>query len=62
MKILIMISSNRARQDADALYKAGEGKWGTDEKTFNAIFAQRSYYQLRATFEEYHRVNHFSKQ
>lgn len=50
-----VIDRNRARQDADDLYKAGEGKWGTDEKTFNAIFARRSYYQLRATFEEYQR-------
>jgi annexin A7/11 len=53
--------SNRALQDADALYKAGAGKIGTDEKTFNAIFAQRSYYQLRATFEEYQRVNYLEK-
>jgi hypothetical protein len=50
--------SNLARQDADALHKAGAGKIGTDEKTFNAIFSRRSYYQLRATFEEYHRVNY----
>jgi hypothetical protein len=51
--------SNRACQDADALYKAGAGKWGTDERTFNAIFAQRNYYQLRATFEEYQKVKFF---
>ncbi|CAF3692708.1 unnamed protein product [Rotaria sordida] len=50
-----VIDRNRARQDAADLYKAGAGKMGTDEKTFNAIFARRSYYQLRATFEEYQR-------
>ncbi|CAF0734752.1 unnamed protein product [Adineta ricciae] len=48
-----VIDRNRARQDADDLYKAGAAKWGTDERTFNAIFSQRSYYQLRAVFEEY---------
>ncbi|CAF3852699.1 unnamed protein product [Rotaria sp. Silwood2] len=53
MGIESVIDRNRARQDADDLYKAGAGKWGTDEKTFNAIFARRNYYQLRATFEEY---------
>jgi hypothetical protein len=52
----LFFHSNRARQDADDLYKAGAGKWGTDERTFNAIFARRNYYQLRATFEEYQKV------
>jgi hypothetical protein len=53
--------SNRARQDADDLYKAGAGKWGTDEKTFNAIFSRRNYYQLRAIFEEYQNVKFLSR-
>lgn len=53
MGIESVIDRHRARQDADDLYKAGVGKWGTDERTFNAIFARRSYYQLRAMFEEY---------
>jgi hypothetical protein len=51
-----VIDRNQARQDADDLYRAGVGKWGTDEKTFNAIFSRRSYYQLRAMFEEYQKV------
>lgn len=59
---MMINSRNRARQDADDLYKAGEGKLGTDEKTFNAIFSRRSYYQLRATFEEYQRVILISEQ
>lgn len=42
-----------AKSDAKALYEAGEGKWGTDEGTFNQIFATRSFPQLRATFEAY---------
>ncbi|CAF3433197.1 unnamed protein product [Rotaria socialis] len=58
MGIESVIDRNRARQDADALYKAGAGKIGTDEKTFNAIFAQRNYYQLRAIFEEYQKKHH----
>ena len=49
----------RARVEAQQLYKAGEKKWGTDEETFNRIFSTRDYYQLRATWDEYVKVSRF---
>ena len=51
-----VIDINQAKADAQALYKAGEGKIGTDESTFLRIFATRNYYQLRQVFREYQQV------
>jgi len=47
------VDETLAASDARALFEAGEGKWGTDEGTFNRIFATRSFPQLRATFAAY---------
>ena len=46
-----------AKKEADELYRAGEKKIGTDESAFLKIMALRHFYQLRATFEEYAKVD-----
>ncbi|KAI3736086.1 hypothetical protein L6452_15619 [Arctium lappa] len=39
--------------DAKDLYKAGEKRWGTDEKTFRSIFSERSRAHLAAVSSAY---------
>ncbi|KAE8663317.1 Annexin D5 [Hibiscus syriacus] len=43
-----------AVKDAKALFKAGEKKLGTDEKTFIRVFSERSRAQLAAISAAYH--------
>jgi len=42
-----------ATEDADKLYNAGEGSYGTDECAFMSVFMTRSWEQLAATIEMY---------
>jgi len=46
-------SDEKAKEDAQKLYRAGEGKLGTDEKVFVTIFAKRSWKHIRKVSEEY---------
>ncbi|KAI5563091.1 hypothetical protein BDE02_15G093800 [Populus trichocarpa] len=45
-----------AEKDAKALYKAGEKRLGTDEKTFIRVFSERSAAHLAAVDSAYHNM------
>jgi len=51
------VNPDAARGDAERLYKAGEGKLGTDENTFIEIFTKRSIGHLKQTFAAYETIH-----
>ena len=51
------VNQEQAQKDAQDLYKAGEARWGTDEGSFNAIMCNRSWPQLRLTFDQYENLS-----
>ncbi|XP_055376884.1 annexin B10-like [Condylostylus longicornis] len=47
------VDPEKAKEDAELLYAAGEEKLGTDEETFNRIMSHSSFAQLALVFDEY---------
>lgn len=50
----------KAVEQAQALYEAGEAKFGTDEEVFYRILAHASFDQLNLIFEEYKNISGMS--
>eukprot|EP00914_Ancora_sagittata_P004034 GHVO01008868.1.p1 GENE.GHVO01008868.1~~GHVO01008868.1.p1 ORF type:complete len:336 (-),score=82.19 GHVO01008868.1:17-958(-) len=51
------VDVEKAEEEAQEIYDAGEGQWGTDESTFMMLLCLRSFSQLKATFEAYQRIS-----
>ncbi|XP_036385015.1 annexin A3-like [Megalops cyprinoides] len=51
------VNMAKAKEDAKALYEAGEKKWGTDESKFIKILCRRSVPQLRQMLVEYKSIS-----
>lgn len=50
--IIFYLKTNYDYKDAEKLYKAGEGKWGTDEDAFIKVLANQNLAQLQMMFNE----------
>ena len=50
------VNKSEVEEEVKLLYNAGEGKCGTDEETFNRIFALRSPAHLACLNQQYHHV------
>lgn len=54
-----IVNIEAAKKDAGILWQAGEGKLGTDEKTFIEILTKRNIHQLKLIFDEYAKISDY---
>lgn len=52
----VKVNRELARQDAQELYAAGEGRFGTSERRFNNILCTRSFFHLREMCVQYNEI------
>lgn len=50
------VNQEKAYEDAQKLFDAGEGRWGTDESIFTSILVTENFHQLRKVFEQYNAI------
>uniref|UniRef100_A0A8D2INL7 Annexin n=1 Tax=Varanus komodoensis TaxID=61221 RepID=A0A8D2INL7_VARKO len=51
------VNEGQVQQDAQALYEAGEKRWGTDEAQFMGILCTRNRHHLLRVFDEYKSIS-----
>ncbi|XP_028654970.1 annexin A4 [Erpetoichthys calabaricus] len=51
------MDASKAKEDAKAIFDAGEARWGTDEVTFLTILCTRNKRQLVKVFEDYQKIS-----
>ena len=52
------VENDKIDSDVERLYKAGEGRWGTDESAFTEILTSRSFEHLQLVAQRYRELHH----
>jgi hypothetical protein len=53
-----VVEQDKIDSDVEELYKAGEGRWGTDENIFTEILTKRSFEHIQLIAQKYREKHH----